>query len=151
MRTLLIVAGVAVMALSLTARAQRQTGDANLTNQITQLERAMWEMWKNHKYDDMRAQMTEDALIVGADSLATRDTIVEIMKRQNCEARNYTLSDVKVTTPAPDTALIAYHVVVTGTCGASAIPANGDMTGTLWVRRGGRWLTAFHQQTPYSK
>jgi hypothetical protein len=44
------------------------------------------------------------------------------------------------------TAVLTYKGAADGTCGGMAIPANWSTS--IWVNRGGKWMAAFHQETP---
>jgi hypothetical protein len=46
-----------------------------------------------------------------------------------------------------DMALLTYKAEQHVTCGGTAAPVNIVAT-SMWIRRGGKWYAAFHQETP---
>jgi hypothetical protein len=108
----------------------------------------MWELWKGQKYDDMKTHMTADAILVGATGIGTSDSAIATMKKDACQVKSYTLTEVKVSTPSPGVAFIVYRSAADGVCGGKPIPPAGDVSSSLWVKQGDRWLTALHHQTP---
>jgi hypothetical protein len=46
-----------------------------------------------------------------------------------------------------DTALLTYKLDADATCGGKKAPGSAYAS-SLWVKKNGKWLTAFHQQTP---
>ena len=150
-RRSLLAALLLSFAAASAAQAQSRSAQAAPTAEIMRLEKAMWDFWKAHRYDDMKAQMTTDAVFVDPAGILNREGLMGVMRGQQCDVRNITFGDVKLSSPGPGYALIAYRVTIEGTCGGEALPADGIVASSLWVRRGNRWLTAFHQQSPVQK
>ena len=150
-RPSLLAALLLSLAATHVAQAQPRSAKTDPTAEIMRLEKGMWDFWKARRYEDMKAQMTTDAVFVDPAGIVNREGLMTAMRAQQCDVRNITFGDVKVTSPGPGYALIAYRVTAEGTCGGEALPAGGDFASSLWVRRGNRWLTAFHQQSPAQK
>ena len=147
-----LLAGLLLSLASLpVAQAQAPSAQTDPTAAIMRLEKGVWDHWKARRYDAMKAQMTTDAVFVDPTGIVNREGLMTAMRGQQCDIRNITFGNVKLSSPGPGYALIAYHVTIEGTCGGEALPAGGDIASSLWVRRGNRWLTAFHQQSPVQK
>lgn len=147
----ILIASITFIVCGLLAQAQPRPKQADVTAEITRLERQMWEHWQHHEYEEMKAQMTAEALFVSASAITNRDTEVAGMKKDACQVKNYTLADIKVSAPSPGVALIVYRSTADGTCAGTPLPATGDMNTSLWVKQGNRWLIAYHGQTPVPK
>jgi hypothetical protein len=61
--------------------------------------------------------------------------------------RDYTVGDIDVLMLNADTAILTYSATQDATCGGAAEPSP-VWASTVFVRRGGKWLAAFHQETP---
>jgi hypothetical protein len=61
--------------------------------------------------------------------------------------KSYELSDIKVTFFNSDSALLTYKGTQDGTCAGKTVPPS-VWASSLYVRRGGKWYAASHQETP---
>ena len=147
-RTSLLAGLFLSLAATPAMHAQARSGQTDQSAVILRLERGMWDFWKARRYDDMRAQMTPDAVFVDPTGILDREGLMRVMRGQQCDVKNIVFGDFKLSTPGPGLVLISYRVKLEGTCGGEALPASGEIASSLWVRRGNRWLTAFHQQSP---
>jgi hypothetical protein len=129
--------------------ASKQDTAANV--EIVKLENQIWEFWKTQKYDTMKTLIAEDAIMVGNEGFENRDQMVEANKREACVVKSVSLQNVKVTMIGQDVAIITYKAVADATCGGKSLSPTGDMNTSVWAKRGGKWLTVVHHQSPASK
>ena len=59
---------------------------------------------------------------------------------------DYTMTDVRFVALSADAGLIVYRVAETGTSHGKEFAAKVHVS-SLWLRRGGRWLCMFSQET----
>ena len=62
----------------------------------------------------------------------------------------YTPGKIKVTVLGPDAALVTYPLELKGTYKGKDVPAK-NFTSAVWVRKGGKWLEHYYQETPLDK
>ena len=113
--------------------------------QLLEIERRLW----TNNAEFYQEHLVEDAMLVfGETGPIGRDVAVKAIRRENAEGRRWVkagLHDIAVCTLAEDAALLTYRAE------ARWHGADADISvyaGSVYVRRGGRWKLAFHQQTP---
>jgi hypothetical protein len=116
-----------------------------LEEQLLQIEPQLWtnnaELYHDHLVDDAM-------LVFGETGPIGRDVAVKAIRQENAEGRRWVkaeLQDIAVRTLAEDAALLSYRV------DARWHGADADISvyaSSVYVRRGGPWKLAFHQQTP---
>jgi len=116
--------------------------------EVRGLEQKMWDHWKNHELDAMRDLMASDALFVGAQGTSTREQEIEEMKKSSCDVKSVSLQDVHVALASPTVVVITYRSKSEGSCDGKPFPKTGGVNSSVWSRKGGRWLTVLHQQSP---
>jgi hypothetical protein len=119
---------------------------AQLLKQLSEMENALWNAWKNKDAKPFETHLSTDSVMVGEQGVSGKATIAKDITSMPCEVRSFTLSDWKLTKYGANHALITYKGVADGTCMGTAIPTT--WASTLWVKRKGTWQAAFHQETP---
>jgi hypothetical protein len=143
---LLLVAATAAPALG----QERMAGgvpDSATRSALVALERQSWEAWKNRDTSFFRANMAENAIQNGRTGLAKKDEIVRSIA-SDCDVTSFALdeSSLQVTMVDPNTALLTFKATQDATCGGTKAPSPVWAT-SMYVRRGGKWLNAFYQET----
>jgi Domain of unknown function (DUF4440) len=111
-------------------------------------EKATWEAVKKNDVKTFRRYMVADYVAVDDGGVHTLD--VEVGLIPDVKIRAYTLSDVKVTLPASDTAIVTYKVNSQGDYKGEDF--SGDyVCSSVWVNRGGTWLAALHTEVRAAK
>jgi ketosteroid isomerase-like protein len=114
---------------------------------ILATEKKFWEAWKNRDFKVFRANLSADSVMVSEMGVANKTTALKDLESMTCEVKSYELSDIKVMFLDSDAALITYKATQDATCGGTQVPAAIWAT-SAYVKRGGRWLGASHQETP---
>ena len=114
---------------------------------IISTEKKLWEAWKTKDRKVFKANLSADSLMIGDTGVASKADALREMESMSCEVKSYALSDIKVTFMNNDAALITYKATQDATCGGQAVPAAIWAT-SAYVKRGGRWYAASHQETP---
>ena len=120
---------------------------AAVLKKLSANETALWNAWKNKDAKPFQMWLSADSMNVGDQGVGTKKDITEMMASMPCEVKSFTLSDWKLTMVDSDAALISYKGTQDGTCAGTALPS-AVWASSLWVNRKGKWLAAFHQETP---
>ncbi len=144
---------VVVLAISMLALGQTKTNQsANMSNNsvnemLIALEKQAWEAWKNKDGNFFQRILSEDTVGVGAGGVDNKTQIVKDISGPGCEVRNYSLDNFRVVMPQKNTAILTYKAMQDATCNGKAVPAT-VWASSVFVKRSGKWLAAFHQETP---
>ena len=141
----LIVAALFAPAI---AFAQSTPRPAGVAAEVRMLEQRMWDKWKTRDFEAMARMMAADARFLGTGGDLTKEQSMAEVRKSSCDVRRVTLQDVHVLVPGPNTAVITYRSVLDGTCNGKPVSPTGDLNTSVWERRGGRWLTIVHHQSP---
>ena len=113
---------------------------------IISTEKKLWEGWKTKNYKPFKTYLTTDSINIGDQGVASKNDMLKAFESMNCDVRSYELSDIKVVFLDSDAALITYKAAQDATCGGQTAPA-AVWASSTYVRRGGKWLAASHQET----
>ena len=119
---------------------------AQILRKLSAAETKLWEAWKNKDVKPFKTNLTADSLMIGDTGVSGKNDIVQMIASMPCEVKSFQLSDWKLTMLNSSTALITYKGSTEGTCAGAPIPT--VWASSVWVNRGGRWLSAHHQETP---
>lgn len=119
---------------------------AQILKKLSASETKLWEAWKNKDVKPFKANLSADSVMIGDTGVAGKNDIVQMIASMPCAVKSFQLSDWKLTMLNSSTALITYKGSVEGTCAGKPIPT--VWSSSVWVNRGGKWLSAQHQETP---
>ena len=114
---------------------------------IISTEKKLWEAWKAKDMKVFKANLSADSVMIGDTGVASKADALKEMESMTCEVKSYSLSDIKVMFMNNDAALMTYKATQDATCGGQQVPAAIWAT-SAYVKRGGRWFAASHQETP---
>lgn len=127
-----------------TASATKHTGMIASDDPLA-IEKHIWEVLKQKDWDTFAAHLAEDQLEVGSSGVNDKAGTLAAIKQW--DFTKSTPSNFKATKLDDDATLVTYTVKGTG-------PDNKpfeEHTSSIWVKRGGKWLAAFHMGTPVIK
>lgn len=151
MLTRRLAVAVLVIALACPARfAQSQSRPDTLKERLVSLETQSWEAWKKRDAKFFEAFLSDDHVEIGGGGTANKTAVVGVVGSPLCVVRSYAVDRFALTILGPDTALLTYRAEQDTICNGSPVPSPA-WVGSLYVRRGGRWLNAVYQQTPLRK
>ena len=110
------------------------------------IEKNLWEAWKNKDMKPFRANLADDAVMIGDGGVADKKTSLSAMEGMACEVKTYELSDLKVTFLNNSAAILTYKSTQDATCAGQAVPPT-VWSSSVYVMRGGRWYAVAHQET----
>lgn len=113
---------------------------------IIATERKLWEAWKKGDIKVFRSNLSNDSVTIGDSGVSNKTASLKELEDHKCEVKSYELSDIKVTFLNNDAALITYKATQDATCGGEAVPP-AVWASSAYVKRGGRWWAASHQET----
>lgn len=146
MKKLVMVIMIGTAAISFAFGQTKLSNDSKVEAQITALEKAGWEAWKNKDSSWTRDNVTEEFLLVNSESVSTKAQVVK-STATDCEVKSYSLDNFKFVTLQKDSVLMTYTAKQDGVCSGKTIPANVRAS-VVYVKRGGKWLEALYMETP---
>jgi hypothetical protein len=145
---------VLVAALAATAFAQMEgsksaeKGKSNETEQkLSQMEKDLWEAWKNHDLKPFKKAMAAQSVNVGSGGVAGTDQALKDLGSSDCKVTSYALADTNFTWFDKNTVLMTYKADQDATCNGQKVPGT-VWASSLWVNKDKQWKAAFHQETP---
>lgn len=139
----LLMAGTLSIAKDKTKAA---SSSASATDQkIIDLEKRLWEAWKNKDAKPFDAALTPNFSEV--DITGSYDRAATLDASTKCEVKDYSLSDSKVTWIDKDTALLSFKANMHATCMGQATPEN-VIANSVYIKQNGKWWEAFHCEVP---
>ncbi|MBV8859504.1 MAG: nuclear transport factor 2 family protein [Acidobacteria bacterium] len=113
--------------------------------ELVALEKSAYEAWKNKDRRFFEEHMAEDGRYLDPDGGGGKAQYVRAIIDNDCTVNGYALDKPTVTMLNKDAALLTYRYTYDIVCGGK--PEAGPLwASTVYVRRGGRWLIAFHQE-----
>jgi hypothetical protein len=129
--------------------AKPSTSAAFSNADIENQEKQIWDTLKGKKHDEFASMLADDYIEVYPGGVNRKQDTVEQVKK--FEPTDIQFSDWKVTKLGPDAALVTYTVNTKGKFDGKELPPNPVRGSSVWVRRDGKWLGIFHQETEVSK
>ena len=111
--------------------------------EITGLEKAAWEAFKNKQTDAFKKLLSQRYCGVYAQGIKSADA--EAADMTKFDLRNYSLGDMKVTFPSIGVAVVTYKATQQATFAGEDISGAYNCASVLTVRRG-KWLVIFHNE-----
>jgi hypothetical protein len=111
-------------------------------------ERMVWDTFEKKNLAAFESVLTDDSLEVEPDGVYDKAASVNMIKQMlNAGTFKATLSDSKTVKLDDDATVLTY----TAKSAMKGFPAMGQRHTTVWVKRGGKWMAAFHQGTTIMK
>ena len=107
--------------------------------------------WGEQKYESYANPVTADARFASEYGVFDRATVLADMRRSACKG-TASLLDANVVSLASDVALLTYKAAFGAlTCSGKSVPPHSAVHSSVWVRRDGKWLMTFQQETPLTQ
>jgi hypothetical protein len=130
------------------ALGHAQDSKTSLKDQIVAQERAGLDALKTGDMKTFENLTADDAVFVDSSGSADK---ADVMKHtQGFRLRDYTISDIKFVELSKNSGLIAYQIVESGTSHGKDFSAKVNVS-SLWVKRRGKWVCEFSQETAARK
>jgi uncharacterized protein (TIGR02246 family) len=141
-----IIALALLTLISTFALGQTKRNDS-LEAQIVALEKSAFEAWKNKDRKFFEEHMSEDGQYLDLNGVGGKAQYVKAIIDNDCTVSSYSLDNTKVTMLSKDVALLTYRYAHDVKCGGNP-EASPLWASTIYVKRGAKWLIAFHQEIP---
>ncbi|HVF44569.1 MAG TPA: nuclear transport factor 2 family protein [Pyrinomonadaceae bacterium] len=108
-------------------------------------ERQVWDALKAKNWDAFSGMLAEDFVIVRNDGVQTRAQMLEEIKKY--DLTEYSFSDIRFVRVDPDLAIITYTATEKSSYDGRPMPSKPTRASSAWVNKGGKWVSAYHQET----
>jgi hypothetical protein len=115
----------------------------------TAKEKAIWDTIKQKDYAAFAGMLADDQIEVLPDGV--HDKAASVAGVKEFEPSEVNFSDWKFLPIDKDGFLVAYTVEVKGKYQGKDIPLESTRCSSAWMRRGGKWLAVFHQESAVKK
>ncbi len=146
MKKLMMILMIAIGVSSVAFGQTKMSKDNSVKTQLIALEKQSWEEWKNKNGGFFQTLLTDEAVNVGVGGLSNKSQIVKSTS-SDCDVKSFSVDNFKVVMLDKNVALLTYAAIQDGVCGGRTIPAK-VFASSVYVKRGGKWLNAFYQETP---
>jgi hypothetical protein len=123
--------------------AKAKGGDVSATLQAN--ERAIWEAIKNHDGGAFLALVDKDGMGADMNGFSKASQRPDMMK--DMDLRSYDLRDFNTMMVSKDAYVLTYTATVDASYKGRSMPPLPTFISTLYVKRGGKWLELYHQET----
>jgi hypothetical protein len=108
-------------------------------------ERQTWDAMKAKNWDAFAGMLADDFVYVSGDGIANKAQTADGVKK--LDISEYTFSDIKFRKVDEDLAIITYTSSEKSTYDGKPSPDKPLHNSSAWIKRGGNWLIASHQET----
>lgn len=148
------VVAMLLLALALPALAKDKKpakaapgGDQKTT--LLNMEKSLWEAFKNNDTKPFEAALTTDMVDLSGPAPVSRADFFNMLNSKACTVNSYAIDDssAQIVAVDKDCVVLYYKVTEDASCnGQKAPPA--QWASSVWVKQGGKWKAAFHQESP---
>ena len=132
--------------VALPAEAQNVASDAKLLEELTKLEKASWEAAMKDDKDFFRSYLAPECKWFLADgSVVGRDQV--LVNLDEFHLQSYSMGKVSMLKVTEDSVMIMYTIKYEGLHHGKKESFAELESSSLYVRRGGKWLEIFYQET----
>lgn len=114
---------------------------------LISMEHALYDQVKNKDMKGFAANVTDNVVSIDPQK-TTWDKAALVEYLTPIDMQQYSLTDSKVTWIDKDCAAVTSKFNGTATYNGQPMPPGDWTVTTIWVKKGGKWLATFHQETP---
>lgn len=104
-------------------------------------EKSVWQAVKDKKMDDFKNFLADNFVAVYSDGVYDKAHEVETVAK--IDTKSFAMSDFKLTTTDPDTAIVTYMCKIESTVDGKDV--SGDYNcASIWQMKNGKWQAVFH-------
>lgn len=115
------------------------------TPDLAEQDRRAYEAIKRKDFDAFAAMLADEQLYVTSDGVFDKAATLEGLKK--LDIKDYSLGDFKTISAAPDVVIVTFTARGNVTYDGRPMPDVASRETTAWVKRGDKWLSAYHQDT----
>lgn len=125
----------------------KASGNAATEQKLVDMEKSLWEGWKNHDPGAFQKLLSSDSVSVNPMGVSGTEQAVKEIGSSDCKVNSYSVEDPKATWVDKVVVLLTYKATQDAVCGSQKVPET-VWASSLWVKKGNEWKAAFHQETP---
>src|SRR5438105_12740576 len=125
----------------------KMSGNAATEQKLVDMEKSLWEAWKNHDSAPFQKLLSSDSVNVNSMGVVGTEQAVKDIGASDCKVNSYSVEDPKSTWVDKDAVLLTYKANQDAVCASQKLPS-AVWASSLWVKKGSEWKAAFHQETP---
>jgi uncharacterized protein (TIGR02246 family) len=144
------IIALALAAVAVASAAGQVKRDNSVEAEIVALEKRAFEAWIKKDKKFFEDNMAADGQYLDANGGGAKAQYVQAVAGNSCTVSTYSLDNTKVMMLNKDAALLTYRYTHDAVCGGTP-EASPLWASTVYVRRGGKWLIAFHQEIPAAR
>jgi hypothetical protein len=141
------IIALALLTLVVTFALGQMKRNDSVEAQIVALEKSAFEAWKNKDRKFFEDHMSEAGQYLDLNGVGGKEQYVKAIIDNDCTVTRYSLDNTKVSMLSKDVTLLTYRYAHDVVCGGHA-EASPLWASTVYVKRGDKWLIAFHQEIP---
>jgi ketosteroid isomerase-like protein len=115
--------------------------------EVEKVQAALNEAFKTRNLDVIKSMLTEDHVAVTPYYPVPMERAEQLKNLADFKAGEYTAGKTRVTLLSKDVAQITYPMSLKATFKGKEFSYKGFVS-ALWVRRDGKWVETFYQETP---
>ena len=138
-----IFAGFGFILLSVLAVSAQTKDEAGFMT----LEKQAWDAFGKGDGKFFETFLVDESMVVTNGGFSSKAQTVKDIGSKPCEVKSYSFSNFKVLMIDQNTALTTYEATQDATCGGQKSPSK-VLASTIFVKRKGKWLGLFHQESP---
>lgn len=114
-------------------------------NDIIDKEKQLWDAIKRKDWDAFGGSLADDQVYVSSNGVHDKAATLESVRK--LDVAEWSMTDVKVLMVDADAAVVTYTSSTKGNYDGKPIEAGTLRESSAWVKRGGKWLTVYHQDS----
>ncbi len=121
--------------------------NASVEKALEAKEQAGWQSWKDHNPKPIEETVPEDAINIADGTLEKgKQQVLNGFASPACDVKSFSLSNFSYLWLDKDTVLMMYTATQDATCSGKK-QAGKVIASSLWQKKGGIWVSPFHQET----
>ena len=121
--------------------------NATVEKALESNEKAGWQAWKDHDAKPVEGFTPDNAISVADGGVFKgKEQVLKSMTDARCVVKGFSLSDFSYIWLDKDTVVMTYAATQDATCEGKQQAAKVIAT-SIWQKKGGKWLSPFHQET----
>lgn len=147
MRMRMTLVSAVVLAVLLSVVPLCAENNQAVENSLKAKEQAGWQAWKDKDPKAFQEMIPDDVVNI-ADGMVEhgKQAILKDLSSGTCSVNSFSLSDFSFQWIDKDAVMLTYTATQDATCNDKKQPGK-VIASSLWVKKGGKWMSPFHQET----
>jgi hypothetical protein len=121
--------------------------NSSIEAELIAIEKRGFEAWKKRDKQYFLDTTTESSQNIISSGVMNRELWAFLSSSPHCTPKSFEMDNTKLIMLNPETALLIFRSTQDVVCSGKQAPSQ-NWVSTIYVKRGEKWLTAFHQETP---